>query len=478
MDALQYARENGSRFVAELAEFIRFPSVSAQPKHASDVRNCGAWLASHLRRIGLENVHLIPTQKHPVVFGEWKRNPSHPTVLIYGHYDVQPPEPLEKWRSPPFEPVIREDKIYGRGASDDKGQMFAHVKAIDSFLRSEKRLPVNVKCLFEGEEEIGSASLQGFLSQNRDQLRCDVAVASDMPMAAPQKPAITYAMRGGLSLELEVTGPKGDLHSGIFGGAVHNPLQALVEILAHLHDGSGRVMIPGFYDRVRSWSNAERSQMREAGPSDAKLLAQARAEKPWGEQGFTEYERTVIRPALTINGIAGGYQGPGGKGIIPARASAKLSFRLVPDQDPAEIEQQVRRRIARLTPPTVTSTVYTYSRAKPVAFRPDHPAMRAAKFALRKGFGTDAVLLRCGGTIPVVDTFRRLLNVPVVLMGFALPDDGMHAPNENFRLPNFHAGIQSSIWFLRAAAKLHDKFLSDTRKEQPADDYRLSLSRG
>ena len=472
MDPVAYARANRPRFLSELSEFIRFPSVSAQPKHAADVKNCAAWLAAHLRRVDLPHVETIATAKHPLVFAEWRGDRSLPTILIYGHYDVQPPEPLDQWHSPPFSPLVRGDNLYGRGASDDKGQMFAHVKALESFLRTENQLPVNVKCLFEGEEEIGSSSFQQFLGHNREKMRADVAIVSDMPMPAPGKPAITYAMRGGLSMELEVRGPKRDLHSGLYGGAVHNPLQALVEIVAKLHDGSGRVAVPGFYDRVRRWSGVEREHMRQAGPSDNELLAQAGASQPWGESGFSEYERTTIRPALTINGITGGYQGPGSKGVIPARASAKLSFRLAPDQDPSEACEQVRRYVARLTPPTVTSRIAVQSEANPVVLGTNHPAMRAAAFALRKGFRTAPVFLRCGGTIPVVDTFRKVLGIPTVLMGFALPDDRMHAPNEKFHLPNFYSGIESAIWFLRASASLPQ------REEHLTNDRRLSLSRG
>jgi acetylornithine deacetylase/succinyl-diaminopimelate desuccinylase-like protein len=475
-DPLRYARQSRRRFLAELAEFIRFPSVSAQPKHAADMRNCAAWLAGHLRKIGLERVAVTGTAGHPVVHAEWWGNRSLPTLLIYGHYDVQPPEPLDQWRSPPFVPVVRGENIYGRGASDDKGQMFAHVKALESCLRTMGKLPVNVKCIFEGEEEIGSPGLERFLAMNKEHLHADGAVVSDMPMPAPGRPAITYAMRGGLSLELEVRGPERDLHSGLYGGAVHNPVQALVGILSGLHDRSGRIVIPRFYDRVRRWSDAERQRMRRAGPGDAEIVKQARARRLWGEKGYTGYERLTIRPALTINGIKGGYQGPGSKGVIPASASAKLSFRLAPDQDPFEVEQQARQYIARLTPPAVTSHVRVQSHARPVVSDIENPAMRAAAFALQKGFGTAPVFLRCGGTIPVVDTFRRLLNIPTVLMGFALPDDRMHAPNEKFHLPNFYSGIESSIWFLHALERLSKQSVSK-KEERDANDYRLPLSR-
>jgi acetylornithine deacetylase/succinyl-diaminopimelate desuccinylase-like protein len=446
--SLSYTRAHRERFVAELKDFVRFSSVSAQPEHAEDMKSCAEWLTHHLQQVGLEHVQIVPTRGHPLVYADWLHAPERPTVLIYGHYDVQPADPLDEWRSPPFQPTVRGSNLYGRGASDDKGQMFVHVKALESYLRTTGELPVNVKCLFEGEEEIGSPNLLPFLAQNRRTLAADVAVMSDMPILAPDQPALTYAMRGALSLELEVRGPGRDLHSGIFGGAVHNPLQALCETLARLHDANGRVAIPGFYNRVRTWSAAERDYMTEIGPMDSQVLQNAQAETGWGERGYTLYERTTIRPALTINGIVGGYQGTGVKAVIPARAAAKLNFRLVPDQDPGEVERLFRQHIARTTPPTVRSTIRTYFLAKPALVDRRHPAMRAAVVAYEKGFGARPVFLRSGGTIPVVNTIQETLGIPVILMGFALPDDRMHAPNEKFHLPNFFKGIETSIWFL------------------------------
>lgn len=448
--ALAYARSRRPKFLAELKNFIRFPTVSAQPRHALDVRKCAAWLASHLRRIGLQHAKVIPTKGHPLVFAEWRRAPGKPTVLIYGHYDVQPADPLNEWRSPPFHPVVRGQDIYGRGACDDKGQMFTHVKALESYLQSSGKLPVNVKCLFEGEEEIGSPSLTPILANNKHALAADVAVMSDMPMLAPRRPALTYSMRGGLSLELEVRGPQRDLHSGIYGGAVHNPLQALSEIIARLHNAEGRIAIPGLYDSVRRWNEAEREYMARVGPRDQQVLRDAGVHQGWGESGYTLYENTTLRPALTVNGITGGYQGPGGKGVIPARALAKLSFRLAPGQDPATVDRLFRVHIARITPQTVHVTVRTLSGARPALVDRHHPAMRAAAIAYRKGFGAAPVFLRSGGTIPVVNTFQDMLGIPTVLMGFALPDDRMHGPNEKFHLPNFYNGIVASIWFLAA----------------------------
>ena len=437
------------RFLTELKEFIRIPSVSSQPKHAPDVKRCAEWLANHLRQVGLENVRVINTPRHPIVYADWLHVPARPTVLVYGHYDVQPVEPLNEWRIPPFEPVIRDQNLYGRGACDDKGQLFAHVKAIEFYLRNKQRLPVNVKCLFDGEEEIGSPNLKPFIARNRRALACDAVVMSDTRMLGPDRPAITYALRGALSLELEVKGAAGDLHSGNYGGALHNPLQALCEIIAKLHDQSGRSTIPGVYDRVRRWGSRERDYMRRVGPTAQEILTHARATHGWGERGYSLYERTTIRPALNVTGITGGHQGAGGKSIVPASALAKIDIRLVPDQDPAEIEQLFRAHVCELTPPTVRSEIRTFFRTKPAVVDRNHPAMRAAVAAYRKGFGVSPVFVRSGGSIPVVNEFQELLGAPTVLMGFALPDDRIHAANEKFHLPNFFKGIATCIAFLR-----------------------------
>jgi acetylornithine deacetylase/succinyl-diaminopimelate desuccinylase-like protein len=450
--ALAYARAHRRRSLAELKEFVRFPSISAQPRHAEDVKKCAHWLANHLRRTGLEDVSVIATRRHPLVLAAWRRVGGRPTVLIYGHYDVQPVDPLGEWHSPPFEPTVRGQDLFGRGACDDKGQMFAHVKALESYLQTRHALPVNVKCLFEGEEEIGSPNLVPFVARNKEALAADVAVMSDTRMLAPDRPALNYAERGALYLELELRGPEQDLHSGNFGGAVHNPLQGLCETIAALHDADGRIAIPGFYSQVRQWGPHERAHMARTGPSDGQILRDARLEEGWGESGYTLYERLTIRPALTVNGITGGYQGPGGKGVIPARARAKLSFRLVPDQDPSDIDRLFRAHIARIVPSTLRATVRTLSGAKPALVDPKLPAMAAAALAYRKGFGAAPVLLRSGGTIPILNTFQEILGIPTVLMGFALPDDRIHAPNEKFHLPNFYNGIATCIWFLTAIA--------------------------
>jgi acetylornithine deacetylase/succinyl-diaminopimelate desuccinylase-like protein len=437
------------RFVEEWKQFVRFPSVSADPARAADVRACAAWLADHLRRVGLPFVRIVPTAGHPIVYAEWAGVTGRPTILVYGHYDVQPPGPAAGWRTSPFEPTVREGHLYARGASDDKGQLFTHVKAIESYLRAGGGLPVNVKCLFEGEEEIGSPNLAGFVRRNRRRLAADVAVISDTAIPAPDRPAITYSLRGGLGLEVEVFGPPRDLHSGQFGGAVRNPVQVLAEILARLHDPAGRIAVPGLYDDVREVSAAERERMRVAGPTDRAIRSAAGVEQGWGEPAYTLHERVTIRPALTFNGVSGGYAGPGNKSIIPTQASAKVSFRLVPDQTPDRVERRFREFVASLTPPGVRVRITRTTAAHPVVLDLRHPAFVAASRAYEAGFGRPAVMIRSGGTIPIVHTFQVVLSIPTVLMGFGLPSDRAHGPNERMCLTNFFNGITSSMEFLR-----------------------------
>ncbi|MBB6143576.1 acetylornithine deacetylase/succinyl-diaminopimelate desuccinylase-like protein [Silvibacterium bohemicum] len=450
--ALVYARKHRPRFLAELKEFLRLPSVSSQPARKKDVAGCAAWLAAHLRRVGLDRVHVIPTQGNPIVYGSRQRGAGYPTLLIYGHYDVLPGEPLGEWKTQPFAPTVRGNRLYARGASDDKGQLFCHIKAIESFLAAEGKLPINVKCLFEGEEEIGSPHLFSFIARNKNALRADAAIISDTRMIAQGRPAISYAQRGGLRAEITIEGPEHELHSGSFGGAVHNPLQVLCEMVAGLHDERGRVTIPGFYDDVVAWSEKERRFMRRSGPSDEKIRQEAGVEGSWGEAGHTLYERITTRPALTVNGIAGGHSGHGHKAIIPSRAVAKLSFRLVPNQDPSKIGKLFRDHIAEVTPVTVRSSVRVQSPIRPALMNRNDPAMQTAAFAYKKGFGTSPLFLRSGGSIPVINSFQDELGVPVVLMGFGLPGDNIHAPNESFHLPTFFRAIDTCIWHLAAFA--------------------------
>jgi acetylornithine deacetylase/succinyl-diaminopimelate desuccinylase-like protein len=446
--ALKYARARRAGFVSELKEFLRFPTVSSEPQRADDIMRCARWLARHLQGIGMERAQIIPTRGNPLVFASWEHATGKPTLLIYGHYDVVPVGSPQQWRIPPFTPTVRGENLYGRGACDDKGQLFCHIKAIESYLHSARSLPVNVKCLFEGEEEIGSPQLLKFVAQNQRALGADAAVISDTRMLAPGRPAISYSQRGGLRAELEVLGPREELHSGTFGGAVLNPIQAVCEIVARLHDERGRVRIPGFYDDVLDVSKSDRTYMLRTGPSDEKILRDASVEHGWGEPDYTLYERTTIRPALTLNGIAGGHGGPGAKGIIPRHAVAKLSFRLVPDQNPERIGRLLREHIARITPPEVQSSVRTFSPVQPALIDRNHPAVRKAAVAYKQGFGALAVFVRSGGSIPVVNAFQESLGIPTVLMGFGLPGDRIHAANEKFYLPNLFRGIDTSIWYL------------------------------
>ena len=440
-------------FLRELQQLVAFPSISTDPAFAGAVRGCAAWLAKHLAGIGLDAVQVFETPRHPVVYAEKLVSPERPTLLIYGHYDVQPVEPTAAWTVPPFGGLVRGDRLYGRGASDDKGQFFAHVKALEILLKTGRPLPLNVKVLLEGEEEIGSPNLGAFIRQHRRRLRADWAVLSDTNMISAEQPSLTYGLRGSLSAELEVRGPQAELHSGIFGGAVLNPLQALCEMLARLHDGRGRVAIPGFYEAVHPASPAERAYLRRHGPADAQLLREAQVGQGWGEAGYSLYERTTLRPSLSITGLSGGYQGAGIKSVVPPRASAKLSFRLAAGQDPHVVEQQLRQHLARITPPQVQATLTAQLHARPYALAPTHPAMRAAGRAYAAGFGRAPVLQRSGGTIPVVSLFEEELGIPTVLMGFGLPDDRKHGPDEFLHLPNLRRGIRTSLAFLHELAQ-------------------------
>lgn len=434
--------------VGLLERFIRFPTVSTDPKHSEDIRSCAVWLASQLRRIGMTTAEVVATPGHPIVFAEWTGAPGAPTVLMYGHYDVQPPGPLKDWRTPPFEPAVRGGAVYGRGASDNKGPIVCHIMAHARHFSSRRRLPVNVRCLYEGEEEIGSPNLASFLLRNRKRLHADAALISDTRMLGPGRPTLVYSLRGGVNAEIDVRGPRRDLHSGGFGGAVLNPLQVLAQILAGLHDERERVTIPGFYDRVRNVGDAEREFMQRNGPPDEEILASAGVEQGTGEHGYSMYERTTIRPALTVNGVSGGYSGPGGMSVIPSRASAKLNLRLVPDQEPAEIADLLQGHIEALTPEGVRVSVRARPAARPATISRRLPAMRAAARACRRAFGTSPVFIRSGGSIPVVSQFAGILQVPTVLMGFALPNDGMHGPNERFRLENLAQGTVAIYHFL------------------------------
>jgi len=439
---------HSNRFIDELKECVRFPSISTHQKNAGDLRHCATWLANHLGQIGMNHATVINTAGHPLVYADWRQAPGRPTVLIYGHYDVQPPDPLDKWRTPPFEPVIQGDYLFARGATDDKGQLFIHMKALETCLATTGSLPVNVVCLFEGEEESGGRNLHRFLEENRRELKADLAIVSDTVMPAPDRPTVIYALRGMLGMEIEVPGQRYDLHSGHYGGVVHNPVQALCEIIAGLHDQEGHIAIPGIYESVKPVSGEERRQMREMGPGNAEILRNAGAEWGWGEPGYTLYERTTIRPSLTVTAIDGGCRGKGAKGAIPSRAKAKVEFRLVPNQVPEEIERLFRLHIMRITPPDVKAKVNRLSSARPVEINPSHPLFRAVENAYLHGFGIKPLYWRSGGSIPVVADLQDVFAMPVALMGLGIADARIHAPNESFYIPNFIKGIITSLHFL------------------------------
>lgn len=453
MDTLDYARVHRRRFIDELCEFLTIPSVSAQPEHRQDVERAADWLCQKLLSAGFPSVRIVPTPGHPVVLGEWlAAGPDAPTVLIYGHYDVQPPDPLDEWRTAPFEPSIVGEDVFARGASDDKAQVYLYVKAIEAFARTRGAPPVNVKCLFEGEEEVGSKHLEPFLREHVAELGSDVAAVSDTHILGKDMPSIVYALRGIACVELEVTGPDHDLHSGVYGGAVNNPLNGLCRIVARLHDADGRVAVPGFYDRVRLIEPEERAALGRIPFCRAEWLAEAGVRAEWGEAGYSIVERTSARPTLDLNGMWGGYTQAGAKTVLPSKAFAKLSMRLVADQDPQEIVELLRNHLVELTPPELSLELRTLHLGEGAVVSRDSAALRAAAQAYTQAFGKAPVFVREGGSIPVVALFKKVLGIDTVLMGFGLPDDRLHSPNEKFHLPNFTKGIDTVIHFLNHLA--------------------------
>ncbi|HVZ78655.1 MAG TPA: dipeptidase, partial [Gemmatimonadaceae bacterium] len=429
---------------------LRIPSVSARSEHNPDTARAAEWVASNMRAAGMHaTVHRTPG--HPVVVGEWRRAGDHaPTVLIYGHYDVQPAEPLDLWDSPPFEPTIRDGKLFARGSVDDKGQLFMHIKAVEAHLKVRGALPVNVIVLAEGEEEVGSAHLAQFIEAHKDDLACDYCVISDSAMFAPGLPSILSSLRGLAYFQIDVTGPASDLHSGSYGGAVVNPAMALARILATMHDADGHVAIPGFYDKVRDWGDIARQQVKSLPFRDETFRAETGAPALGGEKGYSTLERIWMRPTCEVNGLLSGYTGEGAKTVLPSKAMAKVSCRLVPDQDPAEIGRLMRAHVERVAPPGVTVTVQELHGGKPWRAELDGPLYDAARRALAAAFDREPVITGEGGSIPVVDDFSRILGAPVLLMGFGLPGENAHAPNEWLSMDNFTRG-------LRACAMLYEE---------------------
>jgi acetylornithine deacetylase/succinyl-diaminopimelate desuccinylase-like protein len=441
IDHIQTRRD---QYVSELKAFLAIPSISSSPEHAPAVRRCAEWVAAELGRIGLENVRLIETPGHPAVYADWLHAPEAPTMLFYGHYDVQPVDPVNLWESPPFEATVRDGEIYARGAADDKGQIFMHFKAIEAHLAKNGRLPVNVRLLIEGEEEIGSAHLDDVIRTHKDLLRSDVVVISDSAMFDRGVPSICYSLRGLAYFQIDVRGTTSDLHSGVFGGAVANPAMVLAQMLAQMKDKGGRIKIPGFYDDVRPLSDEERQAWQSLPFNEKKYRKDLGAPKLFGEAGYSVLERVWGRPTFEVNGLLGGFTGEGSKTVIPAVAMAKVSMRLVPDQDPDKIAELFEAYVRHVAPKTVDVTVTRMHGGKPWITNYDNAFVRAAGRAIERGFGKAPVFCREGGSIPIVSTFQAELGAPAVLFGVGLPDENAHAPNERLDLSNFHNGIMAS----------------------------------
>jgi acetylornithine deacetylase/succinyl-diaminopimelate desuccinylase-like protein len=452
MNLIDYIESKREDHLNELKEFLRIPSVSAKTENKPDIEKAARWVADKLRAAGLENIEIAPTRMHPLVYGESLRAPGKPTVLFYGHYDVQPAEPLDLWTSPAFDPTVRDGNLYGRGTADDKGQVHIHIKALEALRDTSGKLPINVKVMVEGEEEVGSVSLWDFVRQNRERLKADALVVSDTSMLAKGVPSITYGLRGLNYYQIEITGPIQDLHSGVFGGAVPNPITILAEMIAKVHDKNFRVTVPGFYDRVAALSPKELRALNALPWKEKDFRKTVGARALCGEKGYTIVERLWIRPTLELNGIWGGYEGEGAKTVIPSKAYAKFSTRLVPNQDPARIAKLVERHVRKLLPKTVTCKFDVLSTGKPWVAPYSHPIFQKAIQALESGFGKKASFIREGGSIPFVTQMHDTFKVPCVLMGFGLPDENAHAPDEHIALENYFGGIKSVAIFYESLA--------------------------
>lgn len=448
-DVIKYIRDNTGNYIEELKEFLRIPSISTLPESKKEVERCAKFVAENLKKIGMSKVEIFKTERHPLVYAEWLGAPGKPTVLIYGHYDVQPVDPIELWNSPPFEPTIKNGKIFARGATDDKGQLFVHFKSVEAFFMKEGSLPLNIKFIIEGEEEIGSEGLSIFLKNNSDLLKCDAVLISDTSLYAAGVPTLTYGLRGVSYFDVEMEGPNRDLHSGSFGGSVANPINVMAKIISKLHDKNGRVTIPGFYDDVLKLSKKERENFKALKFSDKKYAKDLGVAELSGEKGFTTLERIWARPTLDCNGIIGGFTGEGAKTIIPSKVTAKISMRLVPSQNGNKIAKQFTRFIKKLAPKTVKVRITKIHSGEGSITPIDSPANTAAAKATEKAFGKKAVFIREGGSIPIVTDFSRRLKSPIVLMGLGLDSENLHSPNEHFDLNHFRLGIMSSAYFLK-----------------------------
>jgi acetylornithine deacetylase/succinyl-diaminopimelate desuccinylase-like protein len=458
---ISFVDSNKDRYLSELKDFLAIPSVSSQKNHAPDMRRCAQWVADHMRTVGMQNIQIFETKGHPVVYSEWMGAPGKPTVLFYGHYDVQPVDPLNLWTSPPFEATIRGENLYARGSADDKGQVFIHLKAIEAYMKNGGSLPVNLKMIVEGEEEVGSENLDDFVKGHKDLLKADLVLISDSSMFAKGVPSVCYGLRGLSYMEVEVTGPNRDLHSGSFGGSVHNPIQALSEMIASLHDKNGKVTIPGFYKDVRPLTKTERSAFKKLPWNDKRYSKELGVGQLYGEKGFTTLERLWARPTLECNGIWGGYTGEGAKTVLPSKASAKISMRIVADQDSGKISKLFEKHIRKIAPKTVTVKVQAHHGGEPAITPIDSPGVQAAVAALEKGFGKKPLYQREGGSIPIVVQFKKILGLDTVLLGFGLPDENAHAPDEFINLDNFFGGIRTSVHFY---SELPDYWTRRTKK--------------
>ena len=453
-EALQYATAHRDQFLVELKDLLAIPSISAMPEHQPDVQRAAHWLADHFTSLGLCNAQVNSTPGHPIVTAEWlEAGPHKPTVLIYGHYDVQPVDPIELWHSDPFKAEVRDNYLYARGASDDKGQTFIHVKTIESYLKSSGKLPVNVKLIIEGEEEVGGPNLDAFVEQRREQLKADVAMISDTSMQGPARPSIVYGLRGLCYIQVEVTGPARDLHSGQYGGAIYNPIQALCEMLTSLKDQTGHITVPRFYDKVVPLSEIERKTLAAVPFSAAEFQQDTGVNGLWGEEGYTTLEQITARPTLEINGIWGGFAGEGSKTVLPARAGAKISCRLVANQDHFEIADLLQTHLKQIAPPQVKVETRRLHGGYGALINLDSKYMRTAHKVLTQVFGNAPVYERDGGSIPVVATFQKVLGIDSIMLGFGLPDDNLHSPDERFYMPNFHNGIAAVIQYLDEVGK-------------------------
>lgn len=449
-----FISENKDRFLSELIDLLKIPSISADPKYSGDVQRTAEILAEQLKEIGLDDVEICPTKGHPIVFGEKLIDPALPTVLVYGHYDVQPADPIDLWHNPPFEPVIKKTEIhpdgaiFARGACDDKGQMFMHVKAVEAMLKTGE-LPCNVKFMIEGEEEVGSDNLGEFAKNNVERLKADIILVSDTGMLANDIPSITTGLRGLSYVEVEVTGPNRDLHSGLYGGCVANPINILTKMIASLHDEHNRITVPGFYDKVVELSDAERAEMAKAPFSHEAYCKALDIEDTYGEKGYSTMERGSIRPTLDVNGIWGGYTGEGAKTVIASKAYAKISMRLVPDQDPEEITRLFKDHFESIAPKGTRVKVTPHHGGEAAVTPIDSIGYKAASLAYEKTFGKKAIPVRSGGSIPIVAMFEKVLGLKTILMGFGLDSDAIHSPNEHYGLFNFYRGIETIPYFYK-----------------------------